>query len=386
MSEVESLVSTVDAIEIARPGAFRSGDVLLTIVGSIGRVALHNITQRAVFQRSVASIRPGPTLSAAYLAWAMRSQIFQSELMLRARQSAQAGVYLSDIASIGIPVPDLSAQSRITNFLDHQVARIDSIIAARRRQLDLAREENQVKRDTLTLNGIDTAEMCAPIWNPFGQVPVKWRQTQLRSTPAIIQTGPFGSQLHSDEYVDAGWPIVNPAGLKNSRIYPIPGMSVTDEVRQRLSRHLLRQGDVVFGRRGELGRAALVTAAEAGWVLGTGSLMVRLTNRELLLPGFLVRLLETAALRHYFDAVAVGSTMANLNSAILAAMPVLLPSIDVQAQIVNEVDRLDDGHAKTAALLLEGVALLEELKRSLITAAVTGEFDVSAADGSRVPV
>jgi type I restriction enzyme S subunit len=95
------------------------GDVLLTIVGSIGRAAVVSEKRPAVFQRSVAVIRPKHKVAdSAYLLHLFHSSCFQTELYRNSNQSSQAGVYLGRLGSIEIPLPPLEEQRRIAAILD----------------------------------------------------------------------------------------------------------------------------------------------------------------------------------------------------------------------------------------------------------------------------
>jgi type I restriction enzyme S subunit len=103
------------------------GDVLLTIVGSIGRAAVVAEKRPAVFQRSVAVIRPKQQVAdSAYLLHLFHSSYFQSELYRNSNQSSQAGVYLGRLGSIEIPLPPLEEQRRIAAILDKVALLIQS--------------------------------------------------------------------------------------------------------------------------------------------------------------------------------------------------------------------------------------------------------------------
>jgi type I restriction enzyme S subunit len=90
-----------------------------------------------------------------------------------------------------------------------------------------------------------------------------------------ISTGPFGSLLHKSDYVDCGVPLVNPINMVNERIVPDSSMLISEATRERLSTYVLEEGDIVVGRRGEIGRCAVVGPAEAGWLCGAGSFFIR---------------------------------------------------------------------------------------------------------------
>jgi hypothetical protein len=89
--------------------------------------------------------------------------------------------------------------------------------------------------------------------------PQGWETVPLRRLCESLQTGPFGSQLNAEQYVESGTPVVNPSNLSGGRILPDWTCTVDDDTRIRLSRHSLIAGDMVFGRRGEMGRCAVVT-------------------------------------------------------------------------------------------------------------------------------
>lgn len=328
--------------------------------------------------------RPRPEVNPRYLHHLLRSDPYfeQYRLYARADTTFDRRVQQEDLDELPLALPPLEEQRRIAGFLDDQVPRIDAMTGEvdRRRDALAARLESQL--ESLLTGGVDGSRLAT--WSPFGQLPNSWIECRLRSIPCEVQTGPFGSQLHSEDYVTDGWPVVNPANLVAGRIIATEGTSVDDATRARLQRHVLVAGDVVFGRRGELGRAGLVKDEQVGWLCGTGSLRVRLKG-DRLSPEFLVRLLRTRALRFFFNQQAVGSTMANLNTGILMAMPLLVPPLEVQRALVSEARALEEKHSAAIRLCLGQSALLQERKRALITAAVTGEFDVSSA-GPRATV
>lgn len=96
---------------------------------------------------------------------------------------------------------------------------------------------------------------------------------------ADIQTGPFGSQLHKDDYVDDGTPIVTVEHLGN-RVFTeqnLPKVSNSDKAR--LEKYVLRQGDIVFSRVGSVDRCSYVDEAHDGWMFSGRCLRVRPNER-----------------------------------------------------------------------------------------------------------
>ena len=95
------------------------------------------------------------------------------------------------------------------------------------------------------------------------------------------QTGPFGSQLHSYDYVPIGVPVVPTEGIGRRRLLTQGIPHVTEETAARLTRHRLEVGDILFARRGvqATGLSAIVTPKQAGWICGTGAILLRVTGK-----------------------------------------------------------------------------------------------------------
>ncbi|MGE3978951.1 MAG: restriction endonuclease subunit S, partial [Nitrospira sp.] len=190
-----------------------------------------------------------------------------------------------------------------------------------------------------------------------------------------LQTGPFGSQLHADEYVPGECPVINPANLQDGQIVPDLDCTVDEATAQRLEHHRLAVDDIVLARRGELGRCGLVTQKQKGWVCGTGSLRLR-PRRDLARPRFLMHLLSTSRVRDWLQLQSVGSTMQNLNTSIIGRIPVALPIPAAQDEIVTRID-LETGRIDSLiSKIHDGIDRLKEHRSALISAAVTGKIDV----------
>jgi type I restriction enzyme S subunit len=169
-------------------------------------------------------------------------------------------------------------------------------------------------------------------------IPRHWQPAKIEQVLTVLQTGPFGSSLHQSDYRVGGTPVINPASLQNERIVPIAKMAVDASTLQRLASFKLRFGDIVMARRGEMGRCAIVTEREAGWLCGTGSLVLRPSTS--IFARFLVLLIGSPFGREYLGGTAVGTTMQNLNQAILLNLPFGLPPLAEQRRIVARVDEL----------------------------------------------
>ena len=214
----------------------------------------------------------------------------------------------------------------------------------------------------------------------IGLVPESWRLEPLGNLceghGGAIQTGPFGSQLHSYEYQSTGIPVINPTHLNGNRINHEDVPRVSGEVVERLSRHKVEVGDILFGRRGEIGRHGLVSSAEDGWLCGTGCFLVRARHPQID-TAFLSYFFSIAPIVDWLNAHAAGAIMPNLNNTILRAVPIAFPlNKGDQQKIVDILDAIDqkiDLHRRKKAVL-------EEFFKSLLHKLMTGEIRVDDLD------
>ena len=135
-----------------------------------------------------------------------------------------------------------------------------------------------------------------------------------------IQTGPFGSQLKASEYVTEGIPMVMPKDIQDGVISIKNIARVPIAVVERLSQHVLREGDIVFARRGDLSKIALIDHDSAGFICGTGCLRFRPSPN--VVPLLLMSHLASSEIIAWLNENAVGTTMPNLNSNIIGRIPV----------------------------------------------------------------
>ena len=198
---------------------------------------------------------------------------------------------------------------------------------------------------------------------PF-ELPVGWEWVRFGEYFFELCTGPFGSVIHKEDYVEDGIPLINPSHMIGGRISHDPSVSVSQEMSKQLGAYRLTVGDVVLARRGEVGRYALVTEAEDGWLCGTGSFFVKLQescNRE-----FFGLVLEDPDLRRHLQGESVGSTMVNLNQRILLETPMALPPLAEQSCIVTRVTALRRLCADLRQRLAERQSVQARLAEALV--------------------
>ena len=170
---------------------------------------------------------------------------------------------------------------------------------------------------------------------------MSWKTVTLGDISSNIQTGPFGSQLHQSDYSEEGTPVVMPKDLVNGHISEASIARVSEDHVNRLNRHKIEVGDILYSRRGDVGRCAFATETEEGWLCGTGCLRVTIDISKAI-PKFVFYQLQKAETVGWVEKHAVGATMLNLNTSILSSVPIEIPPLAEQQVIVDMLSAYDD--------------------------------------------
>lgn len=257
--------------------------------------------------------------------------------------STVKGIRIADLLALEVPIAPADEQPTIANILDTldtQIRQSEAIIAK------LQQVKQGLLHDLLT-RGIDESGQLRPPYeqapelykeSPLGWVPKGWETVSLGDVASRssgkLQTGPFGSQLHADEYVAEGIPVIMPQDINGERVDRAKVAYITENRAKSLARHRVISNDVVFSRRGDLSRCVAVNEPEVGWVCGTGCLLARFPKNEIL-GEWLSLTYKKYWSQKQIEGMAVGSTMPNLNTGILANLIISKPSSDEQQSILN---------------------------------------------------
>ena len=178
----------------------------------------------------------------------------------------------------------------------------------------------------------------------IGPIPESWEVVELgelcEQPDGALQTGPFGSQLHKDEYQEIGVAVVNPTHFAGNRIDHEKVPRVSEKVANRLAKHRLKKCDILFARRGEIGRQSIVSDAETNWLCGTGCFLVR-ASKPFIDNRFLSLYFATDSLVKWLYSHAAGAIMPNLKNTVMRRMPVCYPGIDEQRNILEVFESID---------------------------------------------
>lgn len=167
---------------------------------------------------------------------------------------------------------------------------------------------------------------------------MEWKEVRLGDI-ADVQTGPFGSQLHKENYVNKGTPIVTVEHLGNKWFTSQNLPMVSDEDKLRLAKYCSQEGDVIFSRVGSVDRCSYVSKEYSGWLFSGRCLRVR--PRSGINPEYLYYFLTNEGTKQYIRNIAVGATMPSINTKLLNEVPITIPSLEDQRRIASILSSLD---------------------------------------------
>lgn len=354
--------------EQMRSFALRVGDTVITkdseTADDIGASAL--VTETAadfVCGYHLAILRPGRGLEPRYLQWQVSSQFVQEQLATRSSGVTRFGLTYEGIRGVRLKVPALEEQRRIADFLDEQIDRLDGVLEAvqdlvRAAELQRASRLAEAYRDLPTpdlLEGRGTRSVVS--------VRGLTVATISGGTPATGALSNWDDEglpwIAIGDMVDGGTTLatrkgLSAAGMVAARLRPAP------------------RGTILLAMYASVGKTT-VTGMRAVW----NQAVLGLIPRPGVDPDFLLGWLELA--RPSLPAIARSATQDNLNADQVARLRVPRRTSAEQQQIGALRRAASHDHAQLLAVARRMERLVDERKRALITACVTGELDVRAA-------
>ena len=204
----------------------------------------------------------------------------------------------------------------------------------------------------------------------IGLIPKDWNFGKIldfsKTDDEPIQTGPFGAQLHSSDYVKEGIPLILIKNIQDGKIIEdnIPRISLkkADE----LDRYRLKLGDIVFSRVGSVGRSAVIKEDQVGWLLSGQMLRVRLENLEIS-TDFLSYMIQTSWFQKALESKIVGATRKSINTEILSNLPIIKPDISEQQSISTILSTVDNAIQRSRKAAAETERLKAGVMHELMT-------------------
>lgn len=353
--------------EMERYG-LRHGDIVMCEGGEPGRCAVwKDQVPGMMIQKALHRIRPHDCLDSSFLYYCF---------LYLGRRGAFAQLFTGatikhlpreKLAKVEIAFPGLGEQRRITGIL----SAYDDLIENNRRRMALLEDAaRQLYREwfvRLRFPGHEHTRIT-------NGLPEGWERKPLANLcvkESGVQTGPFGSQLHQSDYTSEGIPVVMPKDLIGFRITVESTARIPMDLADKLGRHRMRDGDTIYGRRGDIGRRAFIGKRQVGWICGTGCLRIR-PETQAINPRFLFDTLGSPDTSGIIVNRAKGVTMPNLNATVLQSVPILVPARRLQDHYAEQIEPL----AEMIELLDEQAQKLRAARDLLLPRLMNGEIAV----------
>ena len=335
----------------------RTNDILFaTIRPTLKRIAM----VPAALDKQICStgyfvLRPKPEVDHRFVFHYLFSTDFMDAMGNLQKGASYPAVTDAEVRQQPFTFPPLNEQQRIVAILDEAFDGIATAKANAEKNLQNARSLFE-----------------SHLQSVFTRGKVDWPVKPLGDCVEDIATGPFGSLLHKSDYEMGGVPLVNPINIEGDQIVPNERKTVGKSTAARLARYALRKGDIVIGRRGEIGRCAVVRADQVGWLCGTGCFIIRPST--LTDPLYLTHLLRSKPYRQQLEGVSDRATMPSISNSDLAKLMVQLPPLATQRSTLTLIEKLATGTQRLEFIYQQKLAALGELKKSLLHQAFSGEI------------
>ena len=316
----------------------RKGDLLVCEGGDTGRSAIWEKEEPVLYQNALHRVRFTTEMEARFAMYCLWHLKNNGQI----DQKYSKGVTIkhlvkSSLLSIELPVPPLSTQHTIVSELD----KINELIRLKKEQL----------KDYDNLAQSIFYEMFGdPVVNEKG-----WEVKKLGEV-AMIKTGPFGSMLHKEDYITGGIPLINPMHIQNFKAVPDKYFTISKEKAAELCDYQLKINDVIFARRGDIGRCAVISDKEAGYLCGTGSLFVRFERK--LSSIYTMYVVRTTSFIKELVSKAKGATMLNLNSSTMENLRFPIPPLPLQQAFAQRIELIEQQKAEIQSTIADLETLL----------------------------
>ncbi len=364
-TEIYSYIAPEDYFQIQRTNPIIKGDVLLTIVGSIGRSCVVRTSDRFTLQRSVAIAKPNPhAVDADYLSLFFRSPQFQAALEELASGTAQRGVYLGTLKTIPIALAPLNEQRRIVAKLEQLLSRVN---AAQERLATIPRILKRFRQSVL-------AAACS------GRLTIDWREEEQIEFWADVTLSDVISERPKNGYsakpvkYETPWRVLTLTATTSGR-FDGRQFKYFDEPVPADSELWLKPGDILIQRGNTIeyvGVPALYDGQPNEFVYP--DLMIRVRASPRIKSEFLYFVLTSERTRAFLRGRAIGTAgnMPKINQSVLLSVPILLPPITEQQEIIRRVEALFKAADALEGRYRKAKAHVDKLTQSILAKAFRG--------------
>jgi len=344
----------------------QDGDLLVNFINSIaqiGKTALYKnlINRDVIYTTNLLRVVASERIIPSFLLLITKTERYHHYIEAITKPAVnQASFTTADFRNFTFLLPPLPEQRRIAAILgtwDNAITLTEQLIAAKQK----------LKKGLM--------QVLLTGKRRFGDSEQDWEElTVLQiggNAKDTVQTGPFGAQLHSSDYVEKGVPLILIRNIIENRLDTSDIPKITPADAARLSRYALEKNDIVFSRVGRVGSCFMATKEHTGWIISGQTLRIRLPKDRLNFR-YLSFALQSEKSQRYITGVSIGSTRKSISTSVLEKLPILLPSRDEQEKIATVLQACD----AELDLLTRKLAALRQQKKGLMQQLLTGQVRV----------
>lgn len=286
-----------------------------------------------------------------------------------------------DFSNILLPIPKYEEQLEIGRYLDKKTELIVKLISTKERKIILLKEQRISLINQVVTKGLNpNVKMKDSGVEWIGDIPEGWKYLPIKYTlinnKESIRTGPFGSSLKSDEFLDEGIRVYNQRSVYDED-FSKSDIFISEEKFEELKGFIVLPGDILITSRGTIGRMTIVPSDSEIGVLHPCLIRLRLNN-ELLISKYLWWYINHSSL--FINSVKIESnstTIEVIYSETLSSVRIPIPSYQEQHQIIQFLDSKTKEIDDMVLLEQKKIDLLKEYRQSLISEVVTGKIKVT---------
>lgn len=359
----------------------RSGDTIVSTVRTYLRAILPIGPELndVIVSTGFAVVRPRPAIESRFLAWYLQSDKFVEEVVARSTGVSYPAIAPSVMGDLELIVPvNRADQARIADFLDRETHRINALIDAKRRMIDLLEE----KQESLVHQEVSAEGLANGTRRPsgvgwIGDVPNSWTVTSLRRVTSRIETGGTPPTSESRFYQNGTVPWYGPSSLGS-------GFEAAEPVKY-INQSAVNEGQAkAFPGGSTLVTVIGATLGRSGYLASEGSSNQQITclvPAKGMHPKYLAWWIKFCA--PILVSMAQRTTLPILSNQSLADLPVVLPPLEEQERILKRLERSRRLTDTLKGRLQDQLDLLAEYRQALITQAVTGQLDEGTLKGDK---
>lgn len=358
------------------------GDLLMTRANTpdlVGDVCLARETPRyRMIPDLIYRLTAGSTATHEYLCWYLQSRPARAEIEVFARGASQSMVKIAQghIRSLTVRLPPLDVQRAIADFLDRKTAGIDALIDKKERLLALLQEKRQALITQAVTKGLDpNVPMKDSGIEWLGEIPAHWGIQPLRRVMKEAVAGPYGASLTKAMYVASGFRVYGQQQVIPND-FSIGDYYIDSSRYQEMRRYRVYPHDLLVSVMGTVGRVAVVPEGVEPGIINPRLVRYR-ADPEVARARWLRAQLLSTPWQSKLRLEAQGATMDGLNMQSLGRVPLVLPPLAEQDGLVAYVENTERRSAELESRLTLSCDRLREYRQALITAAVTGQLDVT---------